>query len=272
MFADLALARRLEGAEAHANARHVDAWKRVYPDSGATWIEAAGAHAMFVGVGSPTTQTFGLGVFQEPTPDDLQRLENFFASRGADVHHEVSPLAGQPVLELLNARGYHPIEWSTVLFRSIGAGALPLVAPAPSVVVRPVRDGEGPLWTEVMVRGWSEYPGLAEFLWATGPVALQTEGALNVLAEVDGTVVAVGAMSLHDGVAILAGACTVPEARRRGAQLALLHYRLGYAAERGCDIAMMCALPGSASQRNAERHGFRVAYTRTKWALGAARR
>jgi hypothetical protein len=29
---------------------------------------------------------------------------------------------------------------------------------------------------------------------------------------------------------------------------------------------MMGALPGSPSQRNAERHGFRIAYTRTKWA------
>jgi len=28
---------------------------------------------------------------------------------------------------------------------------------------------------------------------------------------------------------------------------------------------MMCAAPGSASQRNAERQGFRIAYTRTKW-------
>lgn len=30
---------------------------------------------------------------------------------------------------------------------------------------------------------------------------------------------------------------------------------------------MMGAQPGSASQRNAERQGFRVAYTRVKWGL-----
>jgi hypothetical protein len=29
----------------------------------------------------------------------------------------------------------------------------------------------------------------------------------------------------------------------------------------------MGALPGSSSQRNAERHGFRIAYTRLKWKL-----
>jgi hypothetical protein len=42
---------------------------------------------------------------------------------------------------------------------------------------------------------------------------------------------------------------------------------LRYAAEQGCDLAMMCAAPGSASQRNAERQGFRIAYTRITWGL-----
>ena len=37
----------------------------------------------------------------------------------------------------------------------------------------------------------------------------------------------------------------------------------------GCDLATMGAEPGSASQRNAERSGFRIAYTRTKWSLPA---
>jgi hypothetical protein len=30
---------------------------------------------------------------------------------------------------------------------------------------------------------------------------------------------------------------------------------------------MVCAAPGSTSQRNAERNGFRIAYTRIKWHL-----
>ena len=72
-----------------------------------------------------------------------------------------------------------------------------------------------------------------------------------------------------EGVALLAGACTIPEARKRGAQLALLNARLGYAAECGFDVAMICAELGSASQRNAERHGFRIAWTRAKWGLRA---
>jgi hypothetical protein len=55
--------------------------------------------------------------------------------------------------------------------------------------------------------------------------------------------------------------------RRRGLQGALLQERMRYAAEHGCDLAMMVAEAGSNSQRNAERKGFRVAYTRLKWKL-----
>lgn len=46
-----------------------------------------------------------------------------------------------------------------------------------------------------------------------------------------------------------------------------VYARLRIAAARGCDLAMMVAAPGSASQRNAERQGFRIAYTRVKWEL-----
>ena len=76
-----------------------------------------------------------------------------------------------------------------------------------------------------------------------------------------------GALILHKGVALLGGAATVPEFRRRGLQSALLQERMRFAAEHGCGLAMMVAEAGSNSQRNAERKGFRVAYTRLKWRL-----
>jgi hypothetical protein len=77
VFADLELARLLEGAEAESNARFVEAWGRAYPQSGACWIEVAGAHAMFDGPDSPTTQTFGLGMFAEPRPADFEPSNAF---------------------------------------------------------------------------------------------------------------------------------------------------------------------------------------------------
>jgi GNAT superfamily N-acetyltransferase len=266
IFSDLNLSRRLERAEARGSVEFVEARAQVYPESGACWIEVAGCHAMFDGVESPVTQTFGLGVFEPATAADVERIEEFFRERGAPVFHEVSPLADPSTLDLLNGRGYQPFEFTSVMFRPLREGAHTARTRSEGVRVRVVGEGEHELWAQTSARGWSE-SGYGDFMLGMGRVATKRPDAFSFLAELDGHPVATGALSICEGVALLAGASTVPEARGRGAQLALLDARLRHAAERGCDLAMMCALPGSASQRNAERQGFRIAYTRTKWRL-----
>ena len=266
VFCDLALARRLERAEAEANARFVEARAALFPQSGARWIEVAGTYAMFDGVASPCTQTFGLGIFQAASGQDLDTIETFFREREAPVFHEVSPLAHASLLPLLTQRGYVPCELSSVMFRPLTRD-LERASPRNSgLQVRVVRDAELDLWAATGARGWADAASLDTVLDLMR-VSGRRAGVVAFLAELDRKAVAAGAVSIHDGVALFVGASTVPEARKQGAQLALLDARLAYAAERGCDLAMMGAAPGSASQRNAERHGFRVAYTRTKWRL-----
>lgn len=266
-FADVSLARRLEKAEAQSNADFVEARAKVFPDSGARWVEVAGAYAMYDGVASPLTQTFGLGMFGAVSRADMERIEGFFRERGAQVFHEVSPLADPALPALLNERGYQPVEFTSVMFRPIRAGARFAGLRNESIRVRAVSGDEHELWAQTAARGWSEFSELADFMLGLAQVSAKRSDALSFLAELDGQPIATGALSICEGVALLAGASTVPEGRRQGAQLALLDSRLRYAAEQGCDIAMMCALPGSASQRNAERRGFRIAYTRVKWRL-----
>lgn len=270
IFSDLRLSRRLEKAEALSNVGFVEARAKVSPETGAGWMEAAGCYAMFDGVESPVTQTFGLGLFADATAADLARIEEFFRERGAQVFHEVSPLAcGPALLDLLNGRGYQPVEFTNVMFRPIGpatGSADAGEAGEAGVSVRLAGEGEQDLWAQTSARGWST-EGYGDFILGLAQVSARRADALAFLAEVDGRPAATGALSICEGVALLAGASTVPEARRRGAQQALLDARLRHAADEGCDLAMMCALPGSASQRNAERQGFRIAYTRVKWRL-----
>ena len=107
-------------------------------------------------------------------------------------------------------------------------------------------------------------PKLADFSRELNQVVAHSEG-LRFLAELEGQPIGTGALRIAGDVALLAGASTIPAARRQGAQLAMLEERLRYAAAQGCTVGMIGAQPGSGSQRNAERHGFRVAYTRIKW-------
>ncbi len=264
---DLALSRRLERAEGMANRRMIEARARLAPQSGAAWMEAAGALAMFDGPDSPLTQTFCVGLFAPPTPEALDAIERFYRERGAAVHHEVSPIADAGVLPVLVLRGYRPIELTSVMFRPIDTAALAIPPADPAIAVARVTGDDDDQWAKTAAAGWSEFPGLGEFMLEVGRVQAAAEGGHRFIASIGREPIAAGGLSVHDGVALLAGASTVPAARRRGAQLALLAARLRFAADQGCDLAMMCALPGSGSQRNAERRGFRVAYTRIKWQL-----
>ena len=81
LFSDKELSIRLERAEARFNASFVEARARLFPETGAAWIDASGAYAMYDGPESPCTQAFGLGLFGEATDDVIDRVETFFAER-----------------------------------------------------------------------------------------------------------------------------------------------------------------------------------------------
>ena len=268
-LADLELARRLERTEGLTSARFVETKARVNPASGAAGSEIAGTFAMFDGATSPLTQTFGLGMAGPVQAADLERLEQFFTSRGAPVFHEVCPLAGVEAMATLAERGYRPIEFTSVMYRSIYAG-LKLGRPVNERIgVRRVKSAEHETWVATAAEGWREAGDFTALMRDVIGVFAHCDCWTPFLAEQGGQPIAAGALSIIDGVALLAGASTIPAARQQGAQLALLETRLRFAAEHGCDLAMMGATPGSGSQRNAERHGFRIAYTRVKWRQGS---
>jgi GNAT superfamily N-acetyltransferase len=262
MFADLELAQRLESTEGAAGAAFVAARGG---DAASTRI--AGSYSMFDAVDSPLTQTFGLGLFEPATGSVLTQLEEFFQHRGAPVVHEVCPLAGVPLIRTLIGRGYLPIELSSVLFLDLTQHRLdPNLNPALSIRIARHEDSDD--YTRAAAAGWSEAgTELAGAIADLGRVMFAAAGYVGFLVEKDGKTIATAGLVIHDGVALLAGASTIPEDRGQGAQRAVLSSRLQYAANSGCNLAMMVAEPGSASQRNAERHGFRIAYTRTKWRL-----
>lgn len=60
----------------------------------------------------------------------------------------------------------------------------------------------------------------------------------------------------------LCGAGTLTEYRGHGLQTALLRVRMAAAAMAGCEYAVVVTQGGTTSQRNAERLGFRVAYSK----------
>jgi hypothetical protein len=265
-FADLELARRLEMTDALAAVEFARSWARLNSFTGNSSIAVAGGYGGFGGVDSPLTQAFGLGLTGTVTEDDMSAIEEFYSGNGAAVNIETCPLADMTLLTLLNARGYRPIEYSNVSVREVTDGDVAAWPDSTSSVrVRSPREDEVESYSLVVMKSFLPDAELSTSLLNVFTSCFHAEGAYFFLAEIDGVPVGGGMMSMHQGVASFGGAGTLTEFRNRGVQKALLLARLAKAAEEDCDLAMVATLPGSGSQRNVERQGFRVVYTRTKF-------
>jgi len=70
------------------------------------------------------------------------------------------------------------------------------------------------------------------------------------------------AAAVYSGLATLFADSTIARFRRGGLHSELIAARLNEALAQGCELATASTLPGSGSQRNYERLGFEVVYTR----------
>ena len=170
-------------------------------------------------------------------------------------------MADPSLVEGLGRRGYRLSGFENFL-------AMPLVPDAseppamPGIEIRPAGPDAAELYASVVAPNFAgpegptdEHHDLIASMFGIGHSSA-------FLAYVDGQPAGGGAVLIHRGVALLAGAATLPAYRNRGVHAALHHARLALARSSGCDLAAQAAFPGSTSQRNAERRGLRVAYTR----------
>jgi hypothetical protein len=254
IFAGPWLARRLETAEALNDAACVAA------QPGAAVQQFAGGWAIFAGADSPLTRATAVGLNGRVSEREIDALESFFRSRGAPVSVDLCPLADAGLLESLQARGYRPVEFNNAVAR-------PLAGLAPYPDERHVtRAGppEAGLWARAVGCGFFEQTALSTEEMEIGLGIFRMGSAECYLAATaEGVPGAAGAaLSVFDGMAVLFADATVPSCRRLGLQASLIRRRVNAALAHGCDLAAASVAPGGGSQRNYERLGFQVAYTK----------
>jgi GNAT superfamily N-acetyltransferase len=262
-FIDIALARRIEMAEANAALSCAEAYARLHPEFPVAIEKIGGGIAMFAGPDSPVTQAIGVGLNGEVSDADLDRLTHFFHERGAPAAAEICPFVDMKLYERLAARDYKLLEVSNVLVADLASLNLTEKVPA-GVTVRVAEPTELKLLTRTIAQGFADHFPVTPELLDVMEGFTHRRNSASFLALVDGEVAGGAVVSAYEGVGGLFGASTLPAFRGRGVQTALLHARLIWARTQNCDLAVSIAQPGSTSQRNIERLGFRVAYTRTK--------
>ncbi|MDA2892651.1 GNAT family N-acetyltransferase [Mycolicibacterium sp. BiH015] len=266
LFGGTDLARRIEAAEtalivaATEAARAREAWGVTLP--------IAGGFACAAEADSPMNKVVGLGFGGPVDPAALDEVEKTFDELGVPVQVELSNLADPGVAALLTARGYRLVGFENVLGQALPASSAGTTSG--EIGIRRAGPADIDTWIDAVVEGFAhpDDAGVASHEEFPRDVVARAErdfaqaGAVAYLAYCDGAVAGGGGMRITDGVAQLTGAATVPLARRRGVQAALLAARLDDAAAAGCDLAVVTTAPGSTSQKNVQRRGFQLLYTR----------
>jgi hypothetical protein len=255
------LARRLEEVEAFAALAYVRQLARVRPEADVEIEEVAGGRAVFAGVGSPLSETKAIGLHGPVTEADLDRMEAVFFRRGVPSRVVVCPLADSSLVEGLGRRGYRLSSFEDILTLPLGQEE-PNAIPTPSIEVRQIDQADADRYAKVVAPNFVGPGDSIDAAMEMIALMIAMESTSSFLALIDGEAVGGGAVVIHRGLALLAGAATLPAYRNRGVHAALHRARLALARSSGCDLAAQGAQPGSTSQRNAERRGLRVAYTR----------
>lgn len=252
---------RLEMAEALDGADCAEAQCRLDRESGAAVRAVAGGFCTYLGAASPLTHALGIAMHGPITAEQMDEIEEFFRSRDAAVTIDVSPYADPTLLELLADRGYRVHEFSNVLVRVISPGESFEDAPS-DIAVRQALSTEQSSWAHASVAGFFGREFLNDDELNLGHVLFAMPSAVNLFALLEGEVAGTAQMTARHGVASCFADSTLVPFRRRGVHSALIYDRLRRAASAGCDLITAGTQPGSGSQRDYERFGFQVAYTK----------
>jgi ribosomal protein S18 acetylase RimI-like enzyme len=261
-FVDKAFARRLESVEEMPQVYYARAFQKSRPEIGAAEQQICGGHMIFAGLGSPIGRATGVGLDCPFNSEHVDQIEQFYRDHKAPSQVDLCPLHGPDVFEMFKDRGYAIAELNNVLCRKLDPDESFPAPPAHCIIRRSPRD-EAEITGAIVESAFFPDGAPEAFQGLIAPL-YQMEGALAFVATVGGKPVACGTglVIAQHKVYALCGAGTLADYRKRGLQTALLRARMAAAVAAGCEYAVVVTQGGSQSQRNVERLGFRVAYSK----------
>lgn len=265
VFVNQELACRLETAHAWRGVQYARAQGLLHPECHATAEAITGGYAIYAGAGSPANRAVGLGQHGPVRGPDMELVEQFYQKRDSLPRIDLCPLADPSLLPW--TVGYRLEGFHSVLFKPTQDEERPGCHNV-EVRISRARPEDAELWIATVAQGFSgqdEPP--QETLDVISPTFCSAE-TVCFLAWIGNEPVGGAAVIWHGGVAELGSGSTRTAYRRRGVQAALLQAGVAAAREAGNDVAMVLTSPASDSQRNVERAGFRLAYTKAQLVRG----
>lgn len=193
----------------------------------------------------------------------LDQALEFFDSRNADFKIDIIPINLTDELTLkLSQKGFYQEGFHTALYTTTPNI---LEIEKSSFKILKVQAADVQLFSEIFCESLELPPTIAENEESFS--YLQQDPSWSLYLGFIGNEPA-GFSMMHianDGVACVAMAGTIPQFRGNGLQQAMLDRRLKDAKIKGCSLIVAQCEFGTASFRNLQRSGFRVAFTKSVW-------
>lgn len=217
--------------------------------------------------GTWVNSAVGLGLKGPVSSRELDDVVRWFTERSIEPRVEVCPFADQSLIDGLGARAFIPRLFENVFFRPVAARERvdpPRISPDGLIVraVNTANEAEVREYARATVTGFFDDGSPLEADFALAERVARHPRVTPYAAWLDGRIVGGGGIERAGDVAALFGLSVDRNYRRRGIQQALVAARLNFLSASGCPIATISSRPGVATERNARRMGFQVAYTK----------
>lgn len=211
--------------------------------------------AVFCGHDSFLSQVIAWGFDNEiaELKQQLAQIEAFYIRHDhKEVNIELSPFCGNAVAELLSEQNYQAIEFSNISCLEL--------ADAGQTLARQTKSDELQQWAEVSAMAFDCPTAVEQF-----KAYASAERVYPFHIELDGKIAACATIAIDGKVCDLGVTSTLPEFRGRGLQKQLIEARLAFAKLHQVEFATVTTEPGSISDLNIQKCGFKPAYTRLKY-------
>jgi len=258
MTIDRTLCVHIERSELAFVADFFEVARSRFPHPHQAQLAIAGGTAYFFAPDLPMNKAACLGIDRDVSDADIDALTAFYSERGAPARIVVANFADPTLARRLEARGYRPTHDQHGLI-----GELRDMDGAYDERARPSRDIRA--WALAATEAWTGVDPSDPDAHLVGEALGYAAATIPLEIVLDGKIAAVAATGIKDDLGALYFGNTLPWARNRGLQTALIRHRIKLLQDRGARFVRATTAVEGASRRNAERAGLHVAYGRTGW-------
>ncbi|WP_155593928.1 GNAT family N-acetyltransferase [Lysinibacillus cavernae] len=195
----------------------------------------------------------------------VETILAFYKEKGIPARFDVAPqYMNASSLQKLHHAGFFQSDFHTTLYSALSSEYVGELKNS-IIEIRTIQEDEFDFYGKLYVEGFNMPRFLADSVAANNKVLYDKPGWSFYIASLNNEDVGIGSMFVHNSTAILAASAVQHSARNKGIHQALIQYRVKEAVKQNCKHVVGHAKFASTSQKNMERCGMTIAYTKSIW-------